>query len=89
MSRYGIYDLKQGFIPDDDFPQHETPKQTNADRIRAMTDDELADFLRDVGDCIRRCPAKIGDCISSESCISSGSACRAAWIEWLKQEAKE
>lgn len=24
MSRYGTYDLKQGFIPDDDCPQQET-----------------------------------------------------------------
>lgn len=46
MSRSGIYDLKYGFIPDDDMPQ-EPPKQTNADRIRSMNDEELAEFLWD------------------------------------------
>lgn len=45
MSRYGTYDLKYGFIPDDDCPQQETPKQTNADRIRVMSDEELAEFI--------------------------------------------
>ena len=45
MSRHGTYDLKYGFIPDDDYPQ-EIPKHiTNADRIRAMSDEEMADFL--------------------------------------------
>lgn len=41
MSRHGTYDQVYGFIPDDDFPAEPTP-QTNADRIRAMTDEELA-----------------------------------------------
>ena len=52
---------------------------TNADRIRSMTDEEIADFLRDIGECDRRCPAKIGDCIFSDS------TCRIAWLEWLKE----
>lgn len=54
-------------------------KITNADRIRAMSDAEIADFLCDIGECDRRCPAKIGDCIFSDS------ACRSAWFDWLKQ----
>ena len=57
--------------------------QTNADRIRNMTDEEIADFLCDIGECDRRCPAKIGDCIFSDS------TCRIAWLEWLKEEVKE
>ena len=44
MSRHGTYDLKYGFIPDDDCPQ-ETSKTTNADRIRAMSDEELRDMF--------------------------------------------
>lgn len=44
MSRSGTYDPELGFIPDDDVPQ-EPPKQTNADRIREMSDEELAEFL--------------------------------------------
>ena len=55
---------------------------TNGDKIRAMTDEELADFLCDIGECDRRCPAKIGDCIFSDS------TCRGAWLDWLKQEAE-
>ena len=50
MSRSGIYDLKYGFIPDDDVPQ-EPLKQTNADRIRAMTDEELAELFLIRADC--------------------------------------
>lgn len=57
-------------------------KRTNADRVRSMTDEELADFLCDIGECDRRCPAKIGDCIFSDS------TCRGAWLDWLKQEAE-
>jgi hypothetical protein len=53
-----------------------------ADRIRSMTDEEIADFLRDAGQCDRRCPAEVGDCIFSDS------ACRIAWLAWLKQEVK-
>ncbi len=44
MSRLGTYDLVNGFVPYYDCPQEE-PKQTNADRIRTMTDEELAEFI--------------------------------------------
>lgn len=57
--------------------------KTNADSIRAMTDEEIADFLCDIGECDRRCPAKIGDCFFSDS------SCRSAWLDWLKEEAKD
>lgn len=57
-------------------------QQTNADRIRAMSDAEKADFLCDIGECDRRCPAKIGDCIFSDS------NCRSAWLDWLEQESE-
>ena len=57
------------------------PKQTNADRIRSMTGEELADMFVDIAECDRRCPAKLGDCIFSDS------SCRSAWLDWLKQEA--
>lgn len=42
MSRSGIYDLKYGFIPDDDVPQ-EPPKRTNADRITDRAMEEMAE----------------------------------------------
>ena len=50
-------------------------KQTNADRIRAMTDEEMANFLIDV--------ASRGG-IQTESGIA-----RWTIIDWLKQEATE
>ena len=56
---------------------------TNADRIRAMTDEELAEFM----------------CHSvSPSCVANCSACEAAefcymghvgWLDWLKKEVEE
>lgn len=59
-------------------PMSKPKPQTNADRIRQMSDEELADMLVDIGECDRRCPAKLGDCIFSDS------SCRSAWIGWLK-----
>lgn len=55
-----------------------TPPITNADRIRAMTDEELADFL---WSCVRPgCPPI--DC-AFETC-----GAEKCWLDWLKQEAK-
>ena len=55
-------------------------KLSNADRIRAMTDEELAEYMGDVqtwGGCpnhgARNCTENCADC----------------WLDWLKQEAKE
>ena len=52
--------------------------KTNADRIRAMTDEELAQYMGDVqtwGGCpnhgARNCTENCADC----------------WLDWLKQEA--
>ena len=63
----------------------ETPKDsrnivTNADRIRSMNDEELAEFLRNIRDC--------GD---YEELKFIGGVCMdyVSVIEWLKQPAKE
>ena len=58
-------------------------KKTNADRIRAMTDEELAKLLSDP------CP---GDLEPADSCFYSiadgdDTVCVDCWLEWLKQEA--
>lgn len=57
-------------------PCHDYTAMTNVDRIRAMTDRELAVLLQN--SCCRPdltdCPEKIDDC---EEC----------WLDWLKQEA--
>ena len=56
---------------------HESWKRTNADRIRSMTDEELAQYMGDVqtwGGCpnhgARNCTENCADC----------------WLDWLKQE---
>ena len=46
---------------------------TNADRIRAMTDDELAEFFE-----------KVENAVGNDNRLF-----RNGWLDWLKQEAKE
>lgn len=53
---------------------------SNADRIRAMTDEELAEFLNDVNMCL--CSFAMG----KSPCDDENCPC---WLEWLKQEAGE
>ena len=58
----------------------EPKKQTNADRLRAMTDEELADhfaYYKFI------CPSNIEN---SEQCIKE---CEKCWMNWLKQAATE
>ena len=67
-------------------PQIEKP-QTNADRIRAMTDEELAEWLERIrlycGNdlCGRGCPLE-------EVCYSKEDA-PIETLDWLKEEASE
>lgn len=59
-------------------------KQTNADKIRNMSDEELADFLDIVGE----------DGISSQyadvpcDCCCEKTECSKCWKDWLKSEAE-
>ena len=55
--------------------------QTNADRIRAMSDEELVDFLGEY----RFCDICDEGC---EACAYHGD-CNKRLLEWLKQPAKE
>ena len=58
-------------------------KMTNADRIRAMTDEELATMLKDYKDCSKNC------------IISNGKHCyqiceeESVLLKWLQQPAEE
>ena len=55
-------------------------KRTNADRIRAMTDEELAKWIADI----------YPDCPPGYNCDSSRvTDCCDCWLDWLKQEATE
>jgi len=52
---------------------HSRSKRTNADKIRSMNDETLADFLGGKGciDCKRECEE---------------AKCESCWLDWLKQE---
>ena len=54
-------------------------KSTNADRIRVMTDEELAHFISEIADCCV-CKAEMG-----KGC-SAGKKCEDFWLDWVKQE---
>ena len=53
---------------------------TNADRIRSMTDEELAELIAD--GCCRNidCP--------DEFYMKDGLNCYGCWLDWLRQEAQ-
>ena len=53
---------------------------TNADRIRSMTDEELAEVI------VEWCPDReIGKC----QCTPYKDLCTQCWLNWLKREVKE
>ena len=56
---------------------------TNADRIRSMTDEELALWLAKFTDC-SECPIS-----AYPHCTTSDEACACGWHEWLKEEVNE
>ena len=55
---------------------------TNADRIRSMTDEELAEMMSPIGS---GCPPAMRGGVDCSGQIS----CYRCWLDWLKQEAKE
>lgn len=65
-----------------DYPKPRKPT-TNADKIRAMSDGELADFFRMLCHWIEDC----ADCpLYHEGCPVSGTLYE--WIKWLQQPAE-
>ena len=67
-------DKVKDYPPYLDYPKERKP-QTNADRIRAMTDEELARFL---------CAYTYGceKCAAEKFCGEGHNG----WLKWLKQE---
>ena len=56
--------------------------KTNGDRIRAMTDEEMAMKIAKIADC--------GECkVERNRCNVSDGTCALAWLDWLTQESKE
>ena len=56
----------------------ERKKQTNADRIRSMSDEELAEQL-----------ATYDSCPSSKFERNCTNVCEACWLAWLKAEVED
>lgn len=55
---------------------------TNGDKIRGMTDEELAIMIGDSVLC-SECPAW------GDTCSMTPKQCHNVWLEWIKQEATE
>lgn len=56
-------------------------KRTNADKIRAMTDEELASWISGLNQ--DDCPE--GKEYTGKTCL--GFPCEVCWLDWLRQEA--
>lgn len=55
--------------------------QTRADRIRSMSDEELAENLMKVYDC-----PKGKECVEQMPGEDGFQQCKRCWVEWLRQE---
>ena len=81
---FDAYELDNPFVP---------PKPTNADRIRSMSDEELAEYIFSLGNGPEDCDEH---CAYQDECNAEGfnyGTCIKARIkgvtDWLKQPAKE
>lgn len=59
---------------------------TNAERVRSMSDEELAEMMWDMVDCVY-CRARIDE--EDEFCAESIENCKAAWLRWLRSPAEK
>ena len=57
---------------------------SNADHIRSMTDEELAEWITELTDC-----AVYPYTQKDAPCVSIGQTCAASWLDWLKQESEK
>lgn len=62
-----------------------TVEPTNADRIRSMSDEELAIWMAHKAICTR-CPAK--NIETANPCKGLYSGCKGNWLDWLRQESE-
>ena len=72
-----------------DFENCNEKHQSNADRIRSMTDKDMAMFLRSLTECVR-CPAwdRDGE-YDMRPCYTGKQSCSYMWLSWLKERAKD
>lgn len=59
---------------------------TNADRIRNMTDEELAEYIYGVSEGIAECVECEEDC---DFCEHEDEVCKTRMLKWLQAEVKE
>ena len=67
-------------------------KRTNADRIRSMSDEELAKFIDDIAQSVadgKYCTAFLNVKNFPYSCEDTKKACVAHVVDWLQQPAEE
>ena len=78
--QYDRGQYEKGFL---DGRRCKPPIRTQADRIRAMTDEELARFIAYYG-----CPPNTNNCCPKEFAGEDETDCEACWLKWLKEEVK-
>lgn len=72
-TQYSYADNEVKVYPVEEIPPKEGAGMTNADRIRAMADEEMAGWLVD----------------HDKKCFHSGHLSRHGYITWLKEEVQE
>lgn len=75
---YSSYKLENVLAWRDECFEIMTSPKTNADRIRSMTDEELAEVL--FGSCIEH--------MGVEECFHPAKACKSCVLDWLKAESE-
>ena len=74
------YARRYGLFAEKTCPYFVEPKPiTNADRIRRMTDEELAKLLDNAR-------VSCGGVMGGRNCMAD---CRKCWLDWLKEEAED
>ena len=81
----GFIDMRGEFHPHKEEPF--MPPMTNADRIRAMSDEELAEFLERVH--VDPCSACCDNLYWCRRNNAPEPVCKNHFLEWLQQPAKE
>ena len=61
------------------------PPMTNADRIRAMSDEELAEWLSPIADCVRCYTWGKDNPFDMRPCYTGEKRCKQLWLDWLQE----
>ena len=71
-----------------DYDKWQTTKQTNADRIRSMSDEKLAHFIDEFWSA-PWCPDEPPIDSETKECMMHEGECELCILDWLKQEADD